>query len=297
MLAVGLEVEVGAVGDALELAPRRSLELEFVLDVDGPLGVVRQLLLRVLEETQVVRIDAEAGVPVHARLDPGLVPLLIRAGGDEELHLHLLELARAEDEVAGRDLVAEALADLTDAERRLLAGGRHDLGEVDEDALRGLGAEVVESFFGLDRAEVGLEQAVEHARLCPGVLGAAVGAGDEGHVDRVGVVDALLLGVRLLQMVLAIALVAVLALDERIDERGEVAGGRPYLRREDDGGVEAHDVIAALDHRPPPLALDVVLQLDAERAVVPGGFGAAVDLSALIDESATLTETDDAVDG
>jgi hypothetical protein len=40
---------------------------------------------------------------------------------DEELHLHLLELAGAEDEVARRDLVAERLADLRDAERRLLA--------------------------------------------------------------------------------------------------------------------------------------------------------------------------------
>ena len=41
-------------------------------------------------------------------------------GFDEELHLHLLELARAEDEVPGRDLVAERLADLRDAERDLL---------------------------------------------------------------------------------------------------------------------------------------------------------------------------------
>jgi hypothetical protein len=49
------------------------------------------------------------------------VPLLVGARLDEELHLHLLELAGAEDEVAGRDLVAERLADLRDAERRLLA--------------------------------------------------------------------------------------------------------------------------------------------------------------------------------
>ena len=53
--------------------------------------------------------------------DPVLVPLLVGAGLDEELHLHLLELAGAEDEVARRDLVAERLADLADAERRLLA--------------------------------------------------------------------------------------------------------------------------------------------------------------------------------
>jgi hypothetical protein len=48
------------------------------------------------------------------------VPLLVGAGLDEELHLHLLELAGAEDEVARRDLVAERLADLPDPERDLL---------------------------------------------------------------------------------------------------------------------------------------------------------------------------------
>ena len=52
-------------------------------------------------------------------LQPVLVPLLRLVGRDEELHLHLLELERAEDEVARRDLVAERLADLGDAERRL----------------------------------------------------------------------------------------------------------------------------------------------------------------------------------
>ena len=43
---------------------------------------------------------------------PGLLPVLVGARLDEELDLHLLELAGAEDEVAGSDLVAERLADL-----------------------------------------------------------------------------------------------------------------------------------------------------------------------------------------
>jgi hypothetical protein len=72
--------------------------------------------------TQVVGVDAEVDVPAGALVDPVLVPVLVGAGLDEELHLHLLELAGAEDEVARGDLVAEALADLGDAERRLLAG-------------------------------------------------------------------------------------------------------------------------------------------------------------------------------
>src|SRR5690606_13300676 len=53
-LGVGREVEVGAVGDALELTPLRAAEAEAVLDVDGPLGVVGELLLRVLVVPQVV---------------------------------------------------------------------------------------------------------------------------------------------------------------------------------------------------------------------------------------------------
>jgi hypothetical protein len=60
----------------------------------------------------------------------------------EELDLHLLELARAEGEVARVDLVAESLTDLGDAERDLHARRVHHVLEVDEDALGGLGAEV-----------------------------------------------------------------------------------------------------------------------------------------------------------
>ena len=60
-------------------------------------------------------------------------------GMAEELDLHLLELARAEGEVARRDLVAEALADLGDAERDADAAAVEDVLEVDEDALGRLG--------------------------------------------------------------------------------------------------------------------------------------------------------------
>ena len=83
------------------------------------------------------------------------------AGRHEELELHLLELAGAEDEVVGRDLVAEALADLGDAERRLLARGLQHVGEVGEHALRRLGAQVGLGAGALDRARLGLEHQVE----------------------------------------------------------------------------------------------------------------------------------------
>ncbi len=146
------EVEVGAVGDAFEFTPRVTGETELVLDVDGALGVVRELLLRVLIEPQVLRVDPEVDVPVESLIDPVLMPLLVLAGPDEELHLHLLELTGAEDEVAGGDLIAEALADLGDAERRLLPRRRHDVLEVDEDALRGLRPQIVQPLLVVDRA-------------------------------------------------------------------------------------------------------------------------------------------------
>ena len=283
---VHAQVVVGAVRDALELAPLAALEAEAVLDVDGAGRVVAELLLRVLEEAQVLRRDAEVGVPAHALVDPVLVPLGVLAGLDEELHLHLLELAGPEDEVAGRDLVAEALADLADAERRLLARALLHVRVVDEDALRGLGPQVGQAALVLDRAEVGAEHPVEVAGRREGALVAAVGAGDlgQGLARR-----------RLLEVVGAEALVARGALGERVGERRDVAGGLPDLAGQDHAGVEPDDVVAALDDRLPPLALDVVLQLDAERAVVPGGPQAAVDLAAGEHQSAPLGEADDGV--
>ena len=69
-------------------------------------------------------------------------PFEVGAGLAEELQLHLLELAHAEDEVAGRDLVAEGFADLPYAEGHTLSGGALHVLEVDKDALRRLGAEI-----------------------------------------------------------------------------------------------------------------------------------------------------------
>src|SRR2546428_13869801 len=57
---------------------------------------------------------------------------------DEVLHLHLLELSRAEDEVAGCDLVAEGLADLRDPEGDAAMQRVDDGVEIDVDALRRL---------------------------------------------------------------------------------------------------------------------------------------------------------------
>ena len=67
-------------------------------------------------QAQVLLVHVQADQPVAAEGAPVCEPVEVGAGLAEELQLHLLELAGAEGEVAGRDLVAEALADLRDAE-------------------------------------------------------------------------------------------------------------------------------------------------------------------------------------
>ena len=203
---------------------------------------------------------------LHALGEPVVEPLLGLVGRDEVLHLHLLELAGAEDEVLRRDLVAEGLADLGDAEGRLLARRAEHVGEVGEHALGRLGAQVGDVALVLHRAGVGLEHQVEGAGLGQ-VVGAAVGA---DALDLVG----------------PPALVAVLAVDQGVGEGGQVARGGPDGRRAEDGGVEADHVVAQLDHGAPPGVLDVAQHVDPERAVVVGGAEAAVDLGRREDEAA-----------
>ena len=121
VLGVRGQVEVGAVGDALELANscRRSgsgtrcRRSAWSSARASPAGARRS--------RRFSSRSPRSTYQFQPLLQPVLVPLLVGPGLDEELHLHLLELTGTEDEVARRDLVAERLADLRDAERRLLA--------------------------------------------------------------------------------------------------------------------------------------------------------------------------------
>src|SRR5699024_9781595 len=76
----------------------------------------------------------------------------------------------------------------------------------------------------------------------------------------------------------------------------DVTGCHPHLLGQDDTRVQPDDVVAARDHVPPPLPLDVLLQLDAEGSVVPRGSRSAVDLARLEDEPPMLCEGDDGVE-
>src|SRR5690606_7749925 len=84
--------------------------------------------------------------------------------------------------------------------------------------------------------------------------------------------------------------------DERVAEGVHVPARLPDGRVHEDGGVEALDVVVAVDHRAPPPLAHVPLELDAKRAVVVDGGEAAVDLGGLEDEAAALGEGDEGVE-
>src|SRR5690606_28758785 len=136
-------------------------------------------------------------------------------------------------------------------------------------------------------------QAGECLRLGVLALVAAVRAGDLG---KPGLGLATLAGLEVLDEVVgAEALVAVEALDQRVGEGGDVAGGLPDALGEDDRRVQAHHVSATAHEGLPPLPADVLLQLGAEGAVVPCGTRTAVDLTRLEHEPAVAGEGDDLV--
>ena len=177
-LAAGVDVlgqvVVGAVGDAPQLAPAEGEE---VFKVGGRLGIEAQLLLLVVAQTEVFGLDMERIEEVAAEAAPVVEPFKVGAGLAEELKLHLLKLAHAENEVAGRDLVAEGFADLRHAERDLFARGALDVRKVHKDALRGLGTQIELVFGALGDALEGLEHQVELTNIGEVVL-AAVGTGN-----------------------------------------------------------------------------------------------------------------------
>ena len=114
-------------------------------------------------------------MPRHTCLLPLGEPVELGARLDEELHLHLLELAHTENELAGHDLVAEGLTNLCDTEGELHAARLLHVEVVDEDALGGLGAQVDGGGSLGGAAYLGLEHEVELAHVGP-IAGAADGA-------------------------------------------------------------------------------------------------------------------------
>ena len=299
VLGVRLQVEIGAVGHAPQLAPA---EREEELEVGRCVGIVAQLLLVVVAQTQRFLAHTEVEQEFFAEILPVRKPLQIGARLAEEFQLHLLELARAEGEVARRDFVAEGLADLRDAEGHLAARGALHVLEVDEDALRRLGAQIDLRLAVLGHALKGLEHHIELAdgrELAFAAARAGHAVAGDVFVQRVVAhsvdlhLDAVLLVPVLDERVGAVAHPAVLAVDERVVEVDHMPGRDPDLGVHQDGAVQPDVVRAFLHEALPPRALDVVLQLHAERAVVPRIRQPPVNLAAAVDKASALAVGDD----
>ena len=251
----------------------RPAKRKLVFDVEGPARVVRELVLAVGSQAQVIGLDPEPLIPDETLLLPVLEPLHLVGGRHEVLEFHLLELAQAKDGVAWRDLVAERLADLRDAEGRAHPRRVEDIGKVHEDPLGCLGSQVDLRARVLHRPGEGLEHQVE--------------------LPRFGEFAAVLLVARPTHLVGAEALVTFPALQQWVGEVLDVTGRHPDLGVHENAGVDAHDVVAQLDHAAPPGAFDVVAQRHSQGAEVVHALDATVDLARLIKEAAALREGDE----
>ena len=99
------------------------------------------------------------------------------------------------------------------------------------------------------------------------------------------------------ELIGAMAGLAGAAVQQGVREAGNVAGRHPGLGVHDDGGVEADVVGAFLHELFQPCLLDIVLELDAQRAVVPAIGQTAVDLRAGEHITTVLAEIDDHIKG
>src|SRR5918998_534066 len=64
----------------------------------------------------------------------------------------------------------------------------------------------------------------------------------------------------------------------------------PRARMHENRRVEPLNVVAHADHGVPPAVLQIALQLDPERTVIPDGSRAAVNFGRLKDEAASLAQ-------
>ena len=233
------QVEVAAVRDPLELRPA---DREQVLEVARRRSSsARARPPRARGRAGGSRAGRGRGTSAAARRPSTRTTARASAGGTKN-SISICSNSRVRKrKLPGRDLVAEALADLRDPERRLDAQRRGDVLEVDEDALRRLRPEVARSSALVHRPDERLEHEVELARLGQVAVGVSPG-GFEGLLPHWLCLD----------VVGAEAQLAGAAVDERVGEAADVAGRDPDLRVEDDRRVEQDDVVALLRHRALP---------------------------------------------
>ena len=90
------------------------------------------------------------------------------------------------------------------------------------------------------------------------------------------------------QVVSTVTFLRILVVDQRVVERGDVAGRDPGFRMHENAGIDADDVFVQASHRLPPVPFDIVLEFHAHLAVVIHGGQAIVNLAGREDESVFL---------
>lgn len=292
------EIVIGAVSNAPELSPA---EREFEFEVRSCVGIETEFFFVVVAQLEFVFVHAEVEEPLFAEILPIREPLEVSAGFAEKFELHLFELAGTESEVAGSDLVAETLADLTYAERHFHARRTLYVEEVDENTLSGFGTQIycVCAVFGY--ALEGLEHKVELSYARKFRL-AAYGAGDFVVYDILfelfvgpacnALFDALAFHVIFDKVVCAMTRFAALAVHKRIAETAEVSACHPYVGIHEDSAVKSRVERVFLDKLFPPRTLDVVFEFYAQRTVIPCIGESAVNLAACEDETSAFAEGD-----
>ena len=288
VLLVLRQVVIRPVRHAPQFAPAKG---EQELKVCGRFGIEGQLLRLMVPQPQALFPDAQAQQPVFAEGTPVVEPLQILTGLAEEFQFHLLKLPHTEDEVAGGNLIPEALADLGDARRKLFPGGPHGVLEVHENTLGRFRTQVNLVRAVLVHAGKGLEHQVElpDARK---VLLAAYRADDVMLGDELlqfcvapAVAGLGAFGEVFNQLVRAEAGLAGFAVHQRIVEAAHVAAGHPDFSVHQNRAVQSRVILALLHKFLPPGLFDVVLEFHTQRTVVPGVRQSAVNLGPGKDKS------------
>ena len=241
---------------------------------------------------EVLFAQTEGEEEVLAVVLPVLEPLEVGSGLAEEFKLHLFELAGPEREVARRDLVSEGFAYLTYAEGDLFSGRSLNVLKVYEYTLSRLRPEVYLARRILGNALEGLKHQVELSYIGEIML-AAVGT---SYVVLFYIVEHFLIRPAvggnarrvLYELIGSESGLTLLTVHKRIRKAAHVSGRHPRFGVHQDRRVESHVVRALLDEFFPPRLFDVVLELDAERAVVPGVGESAVYLRAGVYEAPAL---------
>ena len=161
IFAVRAKIIVGTVSDAFNLL--RTKRGVVIHQVVRTLRVVGKLISRYIVDRDPLAGNTDTLPPGQTILKPALMPGFIGTGDHEELDLHLLEFAYAEEEVARIDLIAERLPNLSNPKRELPTGCGKHISEVDKDTLSSLGAQVGERTALGHWTNLGTEHHVEGA--------------------------------------------------------------------------------------------------------------------------------------